>query len=216
MSQVVLNIEKRENVGKQVAKRLRKEGKTPGIFYMHGEDSIAVTLDSKELYTVIHTEASIVDLKFSSGKESKCVIRDIQWHPVSDQPLHVDLMGIKMTEKVQVEVPIHLVGNPVGVKQEGGVLEQIIREISIECLPGDIPEHLEIDVSDLSIGDTFKIEQLQIDKVKILTDPSQSVAAVRVPRVILEPEVELEEEAEEPELIGEEKEEQEEESSESS
>jgi large subunit ribosomal protein L25 len=184
---------------------------------MHGEDSIAVTLDSKELYTVIRTEASIVDLKFNSGKESKCVIRDIQWHPVSDQPLHVDLMGIKMTEKVQVDLPIHLIGNPVGVKQEGGVLEQIIREISIECLPGDIPEHLEIDVSDLSIGDTVKIDQLQIDKVKILTDPSQSLAAVRVPRVIAEPEVELEEEAAEPELVGEEKEGEEgEESSESS
>lgn len=208
MSEVVLNIEKRGEIGKQAAKRLRRSGKTPGIYYMHGEESVPISLDNKELYLVIHHEASIIDLKFDSGDKSKCVIREIQWHPVQDTPVHVDLMGIKMTEKGQFEVPVHLTGNPVGVKQQGGVLEQIIREISVECLPGDIPEHLEVDVTDLEIGDAIRVDQLEIDKVKILTDPSQSIAIVRAPRVVEEEDaVAGEDEAAEPEVVGEKKDE---------
>ncbi len=209
MSEVVLNIEKRSEIGKQAAKRLRRSGKTPGIYYIHGEESVPIALDNKELYSVIHHEASIIDLKFDSGDKSKCVIREIQWHPVQDEPIHVDLMGIKMTEKGQFEVPVHLAGNPVGVKQQGGVLEQIIREISVECLPGDIPEHLEVDVTDLEIGDAIRVDQLEIDKVKILTDPSQSIAIVRAPRVVEEEEeVAEEEEGVEPEVVGEKKDEE--------
>ena len=209
MSEVVLNIEKRSEIGKQAAKRLRRSGKTPGIYYIHGEESVPIALDNKELYSVIHHEASIIDLKFDSGDKSKYVIREIQWHPVQDEPIHVDLMGIKMTEKGQFEVPVHLAGNPVGVKQQGGVLEQIIREISIECLPGDIPEHLEVDVTDLEIGDAIRVDMLAIDKVKILTDPSQSIAIVRAPRVVEEEEAVVEEEeGAEPEVVGEKKDEE--------
>ena len=209
MSEVVLNIEKRGEIGKQAAKRLRRSGKTPGIYYIHGEESVPIALDNKELYSVIHNEASIIDLRFDSGDKIKCVIREIQWHPVQDEPVHVDLMGIKMTEKGQFEVPVHLAGNPVGVKQQGGVLEQIIREISVECLPGDIPEHLEVDVTDLEIGDAIRVDQLEIDKVKILTDPSQSIAIVRAPRVVEEEEAVVEEEeGAEPEVVGEKKDEE--------
>ena len=205
MSEVLLDLEKREKVGKQSSKQLRRAGKVPGIYYTHGQESIPVVIDGKQLYTAIHTEASIIDLNFDSGDKAKCVIRDIQWHPVSDNPIHVDLLGIKMTEKVHVEVPIHLVGNPVGVKQEGGVLDQIMREISIECLPADIPEHLEIDITNLEIGDSVKIEVLTIEKVRILSDPSQAIAVVRPPRVVAEEEEAVEEELAEPEVVGEKK-----------
>ncbi|MFQ5753025.1 MAG: 50S ribosomal protein L25 [bacterium] len=214
MAELVLNLEKRKDVGKKANKQLRKMGKIPGIYYIHGEESIPFVINAKQLHNVIHTETSILNLKFDSGKNAKCVIRDIQWDPVNDQPLHVDFMGIKLTEKVQVEIPIHLVGTPVGVKQEGGVLQQIIRELSIESLPMDIPEHVEIDVSHLNIGDTCRVEELNIEKVKILSDPSQSIASVRPPRVVVEPTVEVEEEIVEPEVVGQKKEEGEEETEE--
>ncbi|MFQ5602780.1 MAG: 50S ribosomal protein L25 [bacterium] len=214
MVETVLTIEERKNVDKKSTKQLKKEGKVPGIYYMHGQSSIPFAIDAKQLHNIIHTETSVIDLNFDTGKKAKCVIRDIQWDPLYDKPIHVDLMGIKLTEKVQVNIPLHLMGDPVGVKQEGGVLQQTIREISIESLPMDIPEHIEIDVSHLKIGDSFRVEELDIEKVKILTDPSQTIAAVRPPRVAVEPtvEVEVEEEAAEPEVVGQKKEEPEEES----
>jgi large subunit ribosomal protein L25 len=127
-------------------------------------------------------------------------------------------MGIKLTEKVHVDVPVHIVGTAVGVKQEGGIMQHIIREISIEALPLDIPEHIDVDITDLDIGDSIRIDDLSIDKVKILTDPTQSIVVIRPPTIIEEPVVEEEgleegEEAAEPEVIGEKKEESEEESS---
>ncbi|NIR50374.1 50S ribosomal protein L25 [candidate division KSB1 bacterium] len=211
MSELELNVEKRDNVGKQTSKELRRAGRIPGIYYIHGENSIPFSVDEKQLNNAIYSESSVIDLKFDSGKKTKCVIRDIQWHPLFDRPLHVDLMGIKMTEKIQVEVPVHFVGEAIGVKRDGGVLQQVVREIEVECLPGDIPEHLEVDVSELEIGDTFRVEELaNIANVKLLADPDQTLAVVRPPRIEVEPTVELEEEAAEPELVGEEKEAEEE------
>jgi large subunit ribosomal protein L25 len=218
MEEIVLNVETREDVGKKATKQLRKMGKVPGIYYFHGEDSVPVAVDEKHLKNLVHAETSIFDLKFDSGKKSKCVIREVQWDPLWGKPLHVDLMGVKLTEKVTVAVPVHLVGTPVGVKQSGGILQHLIREIEIEALPLDIPEHLEVDVSNLDIGDVIRIEDITIEKVKILSDPSQSLAVVRPPIVAAEPtveeEVEEEEEVTEPEVVGQKKEEPEEDSSE--
>lgn len=215
MEELVLNVEKRQELGKKATKSLRKMGKLPGIYYFHGQESVPVAIDEKELKSVIHSEASIIDLKIDNGHNTKCVIREVQWDPIFGKALHVDLMGIKLTEKVTVEVPIHLVGTPVGVKQKGGILQHIIREIEIESLPLDIPEHIEIDVTHLDIGDAIRIEDLSIEKVKILNDPSQSIVVVRPPVVAVEPTVEEEEEeVAEPEVVGPKKEEAEEESKE--
>ncbi len=216
MSEVGLEIQKREVVDKKVNKQLRSEGKIPGIYYMHGEDSIPVAVDAKQLKLMIQSEASIIDLRFDGDKKAtKSVIREIQWDPLDGHPLHVDFMGIKLTEKVTVDVPVHIVGTSIGVKQEGGITQHIIREVSIEALPLDIPERIDVDITDLNIGDSVRIDDLSIDKVKILTDPTQSIVVIRPPTIIEEPEVEEEgleegEELAEPEVIGEKKEESEE------
>jgi len=204
MSEVLLNVETRKDLDKKTTKQLRREGKIPGVFYIHGEDSIPVAMDEKLLRNLIHSDANIIDLKFDTGKKAKCVIRDIQWHPVSDNPIHVDLLGIKLTEKLTVDVPIYITGEAVGVKTGGGILQHILREISVQCLPLDIPEHFELDISGLEIGDSIRVEDLDIDKVEILTDPTQSIVTVRPPAVEAEEEEEElgEEEATEPEVVG--------------
>lgn len=209
MSEAHLKVQKRETIGKRATKQLRKNGKLPGIYYFHGVDSVPVSIDEKQLKNVIQSEANIIDLNIDQGKKTKCVIRDVQWDPVYDQPLHVDLMGIKLTEEVNVSIPVHLVGTPKGVSQEGGVLQHIIREIDITGLPLDLPEHVDIDVSELSIGDGIRVQDLSIDKVTINNEPSQTIAAVRHPRVVevAEPEMPEEEVVEEPELVGQEKQE---------
>ncbi len=220
MSESGFEVQKRDVVGKKANKQLKKEGKIPGIYYIHGEDSIPVAVDAKQLKTLIQSETSIIDLKFDGDKKlTKSIIREVQWDPLYGHPLHVDFMGIKLTEKVHVDVPVHIVGTAVGVKQEGGIMQHIIREISIEALPLDIPEHIDVDITDLDIGGSVRIDDLSIDKVKILSDPTQSIVVIRPPTVIEEPEVEEEvleegEEAAEPEVIGEKKEESDEESSE--
>jgi len=217
--EIVLNANKREDIGKKGSKQLRRAGRVPGVYYIHGEASIPVAVDGKELRDVIHSEASIIGLKVDGGKVTQSVIRDIQWDPIYGDPLHVDFMGINLKEKLQVTLPLYVVGTPQGVSQDGGILQHIVREIEVECLPLDIPEHLEIDVSHLEIGDAVRIEDLPVDKekVEILNEPDQTVAVVRPPVSIPEPEEEaLEEEPTEPELIGEKKEEGEEEEDEES
>lgn len=207
MAELLLDVEKRKDVGKQTSKKLRREGRVPAIYYIHGEESVPLSVDEKQLHHAIHTEASILELKLDSGKKMKCVIRDIQWHPLYDRPIHVDLMGVKMTEKVHVDVPVHLVGEAVGVKRDGGILQQVVREVTIESLPADIPEHIEIDISSLEIGDTFRVEQIEIENVRMLSEATQTIVVVRPPKVEVEP-VAVEEEVAEPELVGEKKEEE--------
>lgn len=217
MAETVLQVSKRDAVGKKEVKRLRRLGRLPGVFYIHGEEPVPVSMEEKQLRDVLHVETNVVDLHFvDDDTKTKCVIREVQWDPVYDSPLHVDLMGIKLTEKISVSVPIHLIGTPVGVSQNGGVLQHILREIELEGLPLEIPEHIEVDVSGLDVGDAVRIEDLSLDKVEILGEPNWSIAVVRPPTVIAEePEVEEEvEEGAEPELVGREKDEEEEEESE--
>lgn len=210
MAEIILNVEKREKVGKQFSKQARRMGKVPGIFYMRGEDSVAVSVDAKQLFNAIRTEGSIVDLNFDSGDKRKCVIREVQWDPIHVRPLHVDLMGIKLTEKIQVDVPIHLTGTAVGVKLNGGIMQQVLRDLPIECLPADIPAHIDIDVSNLEIGHNVRVENLNLDRIKILLDPSQTIAVVVPPKLAAEPTATPEAEITEPEVVGQKKEKEEE------
>lgn len=186
MSEALLNVEKREDLTTHVTRQMRRSGRVPAIYYMHGEDPVAVSVDEKEFRGVVHSGHSIIDLVFGPKKKVKSVIREVQWHPVTSAPMHVDFMGVKMTEEVTVEMSITLVGTPVGVKNEGGILQQQLREIAISCLPTDIPDNFEIDVADLAIGDTIRVSDLSFDKVKILTEAEQSIVTVRAPKVVVE------------------------------
>jgi large subunit ribosomal protein L25 len=220
MAEVTLEVEKREALGKGPAKRLRAQGKIPAIIYGHGEESVLLSLDAKNLHAILHAhvgENIIFNVKIPGGKKAlKAIIREVQHHPSRGDILHVDMQHISMSEKLTVQVPVVLVGSPLGVRTKGGILQHVLHELDVECLPTDIPEHIEVDVTELDVGDSIHIRDLPLEKVKILTDPQRSVATVVPPTVIKVPveEEELvaeEEELEEPELIEKERKEKEEE-----
>jgi len=203
MSEAVLNVHPRNETGKQFSKRLRREGRLPGIFYFHGEDSIKLSLDRKELVKLLSSEVGVLNLKFDDDNERQCVIREVQYNPVSNYPVHIDFLGIKRGEKITLVIPIHLVGTPKGVKDGGCILEQSTREIEIECLPRYIPEHLEIDVTSLDIGQTLHVSDINYENITILSDAERLIATVVAPRVTRAGEAEAPEGvAAEPEVIG--------------
>lgn len=205
----------REETGKGAARSLRRDGKVPGIVYGHGEESVPVAVDAGELMRLTHTvsiENTIVDLSIAGGDGGpyKVLVREIQRHPFKQEFLHVDFFRVAMDEKIHVDVPVTLTGVPTGVKDRGGVLEHMLRDLEVYCLPGSIPEKVEIDVSHLDIGDSIHVSEIELPDVEILTDLERSIVAVLAPTVIEEPEEEEEEELLEPELIGREGEEGEE------
>lgn len=200
----------REGHGKGPARQSRREGRIPGILYGHGEDSVPLSVDAGELHRLVHSisiENTIVDLDMGSGEPYKVLIRELQRHPFRDEFLHIDFFHVAMDEQIQVEVPIVLVGTPTGVKNKGGVLDHQLRELEVFCLPGNIPEKVELDVSDLDIGDAVHVSDIQLADVEILTDPDRSVVTVLAPTVIEAEEV-AEEAPAEPEVIGRGKEEE--------
>ncbi|HYR68594.1 MAG TPA: 50S ribosomal protein L25 [Candidatus Dormibacteraeota bacterium] len=216
MGNLALKSERRSDVGKGVARKLRMTGRIPAVYYGRGEESIPLIVSLKELEELIHSaEGSnvIVDLRVGgdSSPERKALIREIQRDPVGGTILHLDLQHISLTEQIIVEVPIVLLGTPTGVKDGGGILEHLLREVEVECLPTDIPSRLEVDVSALNIGDSLHVSDLKADRVTIKTDATRAIAAV-VPPTILE-EVKPAEEAvvTEPELVTGKKDEEEEE-----
>jgi len=207
MAEALLSLSVRQEIGKKGARQMRRGGAIPGIFYIHGQDSIPFSVDEKALRTVIVNKVNLVDLKFSNGRNEKCVIREVQWDPLTSRPLHVDLMGIKLTEKIRVKVSVRTVGSPAGVK-EGGTLQTMLRELEIECLPLDIPEAVSIDVSALKIHDAIHVGDLKLDKVRILNDLEHVVATVLPPKLEEVPTTAAAaEETAEPEVIGRKKEE---------
>jgi large subunit ribosomal protein L25 len=204
---------RRSAVGKGVARKLRQAGSIPAVYYGRGEEPIVLTVGLKELEEVIvKAEGSnvIVDLKVDGdgAGDRKALIREIQRDPVGGNILHLDLQHISLTERITVEVPIVLTGIPIGVKDGGGILEHLLRDVEVECLPTDIPSRLEIDVSALNIGDSLHVSDLRADKVTILTEGERPIAAV-VPPTVLEEAKPAEGEGEaavEPELVKEKKE----------
>ncbi len=182
-----LTIRKREGVGKGPAKRLRRAGEIPAILY-GGAQPLSVAVVPRDIYRLIHGhEGSTQLLKVSfadSGESRMAIIRDLQYDPVSEDLLHVDLQEVAMDRPLQVSVAVHHVGEAVGVKETFGILEMILREVQVSCLPGDIPAVLEADVTSLRIGDVLTVKDLKApDGVRILNDPNQAIATVAPPAV---------------------------------
>ncbi len=214
MAMLSLKSARRSDVGKGVARKLRQVGRIPAVYYGRGEEPIPLVVTLRELEDVIdRAEGSnvIVDLKVEgdAGADRKALIREIQRDPVVGNILHLDLQHISLTERIVVEVPIVLLGTPIGVKDGGGILEHLLREVEVECLPTDIPSRLEVDVSGLNIGDSLHVSDLKADRVVIRTEADRAIAAV-VPPTILEEAKPAEDAAPaEPELVKEKKEEEE-------
>ena len=154
----------RQERGKNEARRLRVLGRVPAVIY-GGEtpDSVAVSVDPKSLLRILHSESGVntlIDLKVDDGDAKQVLVKDFQVDPISSELLHVDFLRLAMDKKIIVNVPVTLVGEAVGVKVDGGLLDFVTREVQVECLPADIPEHLEADVSQLNIGDGIRLREL--------------------------------------------------------
>ncbi len=180
-----LTIEKREGTGKEIAKRLRRAGRVPAVLY-GGATPVNVTVDPKDIFRLIHGHeggTQLVQLAFGTSTDKRmAIIRDMQLDPVTEDLVHVDLQEVAMDKPIQVTVPLRHVGDAVGVRETKGILEMILREVQVSCLPGQIPEALTADVSNLAIGDVFTVAQLPVPEgVRVLTDGGQAVATVAPP-----------------------------------
>jgi large subunit ribosomal protein L25 len=181
LEQNVLEAQPRESGNKNQARRVRVGGKIPAVVYGAGKNSLPVSVDPRQVLRILHSDTghnTIFDLSLS-GENTKAMIVDWQYEPIKGKLLHIDLQRIAMDKVLRVEVPIVLQGVPAGVKTEGGILEQMLREVEIECLPGDIPSHIDVDVSDLAFGKVIRVSDLpHNEKLKFLTDENQPVAHV--------------------------------------
>jgi large subunit ribosomal protein L25 len=208
MATVELKARKREATGKGVARKARGVGLVPAVLYGEGEKPQPLEVSYKDFYPVIRTAAGenvILDLVIEGGEKSACkaIIREIQYHPVRGEILHVDFQHISMTKEIAVNVPIEIVGEAVGVKTHGGILEVILREVEVECLPVNIPDVIRVDVTELDIGDSVQVRDLECENVSITTDLDSTVITIVAPTVVEEVKVAAAEEAEEAKLAEE-------------
>ena len=220
MERVQLKAEIREEVGKKFTKRLRKEGCVPAVVYKEGKKTAHLKVNEKDLLGTLHTKAGanvLINLKIDDGTKGKdkdkdhvVIVKEVQRHPIKDHLLHVDFQEISLTEKLTVDVPVVVKGEAEGVVKDEGILEHVLWEVKVECLPTDIPEKIEVDVAHMKIGDSILVKDLKVPPgVKVLADMEQTIISV-VPPYAEKP-AEVVEEVMEPELIREKKEEKEEE-----
>jgi large subunit ribosomal protein L25 len=215
MEDIILEILAREELGKNKVKDLRTKGFIPAVIYAEGKESLPIKVSHKQLLQLIHQhrlESAVINLKIKDDKKQKsrsCLIKEIQYDPVKGDVIHVDFNEISLTKIIKVNVPVVAKGEPIGVKQEGGSLEHILWEAEVECLPTEIPKEIEVDVSQLKIGDTIHIEDITFpSQIKVLNAPEAIVFSVSAPikeEEVVAPAVEGEEK-QEPEVIKEKKE----------
>jgi large subunit ribosomal protein L25 len=182
IEQNTLEAQGREAGTKNDARRVRREGKIPAVVYGAGKDSAPISVDPRHVLRILRSDTghnTIFDLAMNGGEKTKVMIVDWQYEPIKGHLLHIDLKRIAMDKALRVSIPIVLQGVPAGVKTEGGILEQLLREVEIECLPGDIPGHIDVDVSELTFGKVLRVVDLPHNpKLKFLSDANQPVAHV--------------------------------------
>lgn len=197
MREVILTAEKREGAGKEAAHKLRADGVLPGILYGPETKPLSLSLKTKELTNLIRREGRtnmLIDLDLAGEKaKRKVVIKELQRDPLSGNFYHIDLYQVSMKRKLIVSIRVKLTGIPEGVKNSGGILQQVRRELEISCLPGDIPDSISIDVSHLGIGDSIHVSDISHEKVEMVAEPRLTIATVVPPTVIkvAEPAAEL-------------------------
>jgi len=218
MERVELKAQRRSVTGKKDTKLVRAAGEVPGVVYKGNEGAVHLKVSERDLIHVLHTKAGenvLINLKIEADKEGKgqpkgeervVIIKEVQQHPLKGQFIHVDFQEISLTEKIEVDIPIEVRGEAEGVVKEEGILEHILWELKIECLPTEIPENVIVEVSALKIGDSIHVKDLALSEgITVLAEPDQIVVSVVPPREE-EPEGVPEEEMTEPELIREKKE----------
>ena len=204
MEKIVVTADKRNESGKGSARSLRRAGMIPAIVYSEG-NSTPIQINTKEMRRLLFSgdaEHALITVALD-GSDHPVIIKDFQLDPVSDELLHIDFKEVSLKEKLTATVALTIVNEPVGVKM-GGVLQKVLREIEVECLPTNIPDTIEIDAEHIEIGGNLHVSDLSLDEgIKVLTDPKGVILSVKAPKVEAEPiEEEAAAEAVEPELVG--------------
>jgi len=186
MKDLVIEVRPREQFGKNQSRRLRRDGQIPAIVYGAHKDPVAITVDPTKILEILHSESganTIFQLSLLGRDQKRHVmIKEYQVDPLKGRLLHADFVRIQMDEVIEVEVPVHVTGEAAGVKLDGGILEHVSRQVRISCLPGDIPEHVTIDVAPLKIGDKLNVSDLpKSDRYRILSDREQTLVVVSPP-----------------------------------
>ncbi len=187
-----ITVKSRDAQGSAGARRLRRDGWVPGVIYSDGTAARPVSLPKHEFEQMLrhHTsEHVMIKIQIDGGKEESVLLKDVQHDALSDSVVHVDLQKVAMDKKLHLEVPVELIGEAEGVKNQGGVLDHLLHYIEISCFPADIPESITVDVSALKLGDMLTVKDIQIDasKYTILLDAEVGVASVSIPKVVEEP-----------------------------
>lgn len=180
----VIKAEKRDVFGKNCSRRIRKGGKVPAILYGEAKASIPLILDKKDIFRILKSETRENTIfKVTYDSESRdTMIKEMQKDPTTDELLHVDLIQIVMDKAIHVSVPIVPLGEAIGIKQDGGFVDFMTREVEIECLPKNIPEHIDIDISNLHIHQSLKVEDISLPEgIKIITDPQTVLVLIELP-----------------------------------
>ena len=182
MPEVVIAKPRTGKFNKNAARRVRAAGKIPAVLYGGGADAVAVEVDPKQISKILYSETghnTIFDVEVAGHSAAKAMIVDWQREPIKDQLIHIDLKRIALDKLLKVSVRVKLLGTPTGVKNEGGILDQVLREVEIECLPADIPSHIDVDVSELGLNSVLRISDLpHSGKIKFLDAEDATVAHV--------------------------------------
>jgi len=182
MAKSKLGAASRQGAGKGVARKLRSAGRVPAVLYGHGEEPRALSVSAHDLGLLIgavNVGNTIVTLDIEGEGPQDVLLREVQMHPYKPEPLHVDFFHVHAGEKIHVKVPVRLIGNPVGVHTDGGVLDQVLYEVEVECLPGNIPDAVEIDVSNLALGESVRVGDIPAaEGVKFLQDGELPIASI--------------------------------------
>ena len=192
-----LDLKERTVKGKSKARSLRRDGMVPGVYYFRGEENVDLQIDKKKLYHAMSSGQHVFEVEMNGAKQY-VTIKGIQYHPVTDEVLHIDLMQVNMTEKMKFTIPISLEGEAEGVK-EGGVLSQILTTIDVNCLPTSVPDNILVDISNMELNSNMTVTDIVNipEGVEILSDPESTIATLAPPKEEEEPVVEDLEEGEE-------------------
>ena len=194
-----LNVENRPITGKKTAKKLRNKGIIPGVLYFKGGEPIQIAVDKLVMYHALHSGHRIYEIDMA-GTTQYVMIKEMQYHPVTDALIHIDFMRVRRSEKINISVPLMLIGESLGVK-EGGVLSQSLTQIEIECLPTDVPEKVELDVTDLEMNSSYSVADVKIKNEEITIISEQELNVVSIHPPVAEEEPMVEEELEDEEMV---------------
>lgn len=181
-----LNARLRDERGKGAARKLRAAGRVPVVVYGHGDANQTLSVDALELEKLlsrINVENTLLEVAVEGGATTRTLVREVQMHPFKPEVLHLDLLQVHAGEKIRLNIPVRLVGAADGVRNDGGVMDQVLYDLEVECLPGNIPDAIEVDVTDLGVGDSARVRDVSVPDVKVLNDPDLPICSVLPPTV---------------------------------